>query len=108
MSEGGEFLKKAAESIVTDSKVINAGQQLVKTTAQGGMQIAAATGAAIIGTGTTAGIGTAISTTGAAITTAGSALGTALVGAATSIATVALPIIGVAVIIGGIASLFDD
>lgn len=103
MSSAKDVVIDVGRSIITDRNVVKASQTLISSAAQGGAQIVGAAGAAIIGTGSVAGITAAASTAGATLTTAATGVGTAVMGTTivSGVTTVASAAWGGLVTVGG-------
>lgn len=114
LDELGNVLYEGGKSIVTDRNVVNATQQLLKTTIQGGATIGVASGTALLGSGGAAGIATAASSAGAAISSSAAGVGTAIMGtplvstATTLLASPLAPIVAGVAVIGFICWLCSD
>jgi hypothetical protein len=100
MSEALSVIEKGVDRIVTDSNVVNATQNLITTSLAGAGSIVVSTGAAVIGTGSVAGISATVSATTTAISSAAATVGSAIVTATIA----AAPIL----IIGGVLWLLLD
>lgn len=101
-------LQQAGMQILQNHKFQHSVQNLGKAVLQGGAAVGSATGAALIGSGTTASIGTAAASAGATISGAASAAGSALLAAAASPVVIGCAIVGAGILVGvGIKKLFE-
>jgi len=106
-NDGLNALAKGGMQIMQNSGVQNSIQNLGKTVIQGGVSVCGATGAAVIGHGTVAGISSAAATAGSAISSAATAVGSAVASAAASPIVIGCAVVGVGILaIVGISKLF--